>query len=70
MGFGGPHSRAIACSMCGDMFFPASLKFHEKACVLKQAAFELPCPTCDKVFLRCAPPHTRGRGSGTPWLAA
>jgi hypothetical protein len=52
MGFGGPHSRVIPCEMCGEMFFPASLKFHMKACVLKQASVEMPCPTCEKVFLR------------------
>ena len=29
------HRRAIPCSMCGKMFFPASLPFHQKACAKK-----------------------------------
>ena len=46
------HRNAIACSICGKMFFPASLKFHEKACIKAAAFIEIPCSHCDQPFLR------------------
>ena len=39
----------VICSMCGGKFFPASLKFHEKACKKKQQYLEIPCSYCDEM---------------------
>jgi hypothetical protein len=44
------HRRAVSCVMCGKMFFPASLKHHQKACAEKNAFVALPCPFCDVPF--------------------
>lgn len=41
------HRRAVACELCGGQFFPSSLPFHQKQCVVKQQFVELPCPFCD-----------------------
>lgn len=41
------HSRAVLCELCGKQFFPSSLPFHQKQCVVKQQFMELPCPHCD-----------------------
>lgn len=38
--------RAVACSLCGQMFFPASLKFHQKTCKEKQERAAIDCPYC------------------------
>mmetsp|Transcript_72636 Transcript_72636/g.166629 ORF Transcript_72636/g.166629 Transcript_72636/m.166629 type:complete len:911 (-) Transcript_72636:231-2963(-) len=46
------HSRAVACPTCGGKFFPRSLPFHAKSCAKKSALVELPCPFCDKLFVR------------------
>ncbi|KAF4695388.1 hypothetical protein FOZ60_004879 [Perkinsus olseni] len=43
----GPHRRAVPCPSCGQHFFPQSLRFHLKSCVVKQQHVELPCPFCD-----------------------
>eukprot|EP00959_Pyramimonas_sp_CCMP1952_P075489 1577756-Pyramimonas_sp.AAC.1 len=51
MGFG-PHARAESCEMCGERFFPSSLKFHQKVCAKKHMTTELPCPYCDRTFWR------------------
>ena len=50
---GAPAARAVACHICGKQFFPASLKFHVKACEKKQATIEVPCPFCDMDVRRC-----------------
>lgn len=52
MAFRGPPRRAITCKMCGQQFFPASMKFHVKACKKKQAAMPVPCPYCDVEYPR------------------
>eukprot|EP00657_Telonema_sp_P-1_P005023 TRINITY_DN22123_c0_g1_i1.p1 TRINITY_DN22123_c0_g1~~TRINITY_DN22123_c0_g1_i1.p1 ORF type:complete len:106 (+),score=34.58 TRINITY_DN22123_c0_g1_i1:49-366(+) len=41
------HRRAQPCDLCGQMFFPASMGFHRKACLQKQAVLPRPCPYCD-----------------------
>jgi hypothetical protein len=42
------------------MFFPASLRFHIKACKMKQANLEVPCPHCDVEVKRASlPQHLR-----------
>eukprot|EP00931_Biecheleriopsis_adriatica_P057904 TRINITY_DN34387_c0_g1_i1.p1 TRINITY_DN34387_c0_g1~~TRINITY_DN34387_c0_g1_i1.p1 ORF type:complete len:408 (+),score=52.59 TRINITY_DN34387_c0_g1_i1:44-1225(+) len=38
--------RTVPCEMCGQMFFPASLKFHQKACKEKMAKAIVECPYC------------------------
>lgn len=38
--------RAVACELCGQMFFPASLKFHQKTCQEKQAKTMTECAYC------------------------
>ncbi|KAF4676275.1 hypothetical protein FOL47_006431 [Perkinsus chesapeaki] len=43
----GPHRRAVPCPSCGQNFFPQSLRFHLKSCIVKQQHVELPCPFCD-----------------------
>jgi hypothetical protein len=47
------HRRAVACELCGQQFFPSSLPFHMKACVVKQQFVEVPCPNCDEPFRQC-----------------
>jgi hypothetical protein len=44
------HRRAVACDLCGQQFFPSSLPFHMKSCVVKQQYVEVPCPNCDEPF--------------------
>ena len=46
------HKRAVNCELCGKQFFPASLKFHMKACKVKMANLEIPCQFCDAPFKR------------------
>lgn len=52
-----PGKRAITCNMCGQQFFPASLKFHQKACAKKQAALLVPCGYCDAEYTRAELNH-------------
>ena len=40
---------AVLCKTCGGKFFAASLKFHMKACEIKQQSIEIPCPACDEM---------------------
>lgn len=47
------HRRAVACDLCGQQFFPSSLPFHMKACVVKQQYVDVPCPHCDEPFRQC-----------------
>ena len=47
------HSRSVACELCGQQFFPSSLPFHIKQCVVKQQFVEVPCPHCDTAVLNC-----------------
>ena len=42
------HRRAISCDLCGQQFFPSSLPFHMKQCLVKQQFVEVPCPYCDQ----------------------
>ena len=53
---GGP-PRTVQCGSCGQMFFPASLRFHVKACKKKQANLDVPCPHCDVEVKRAAMPR-------------
>lgn len=48
----GPARRAKPCPLCGEMFFPASLPFHMKACEKKQATQFVRCPFCSKDYRR------------------
>eukprot|EP00937_MAST-01D_sp_MAST-1D-sp2_P002286 g2286.t1 len=48
--------KAVACPICGQLFFPASLKFHVKACAAKHEAMEVPCQFCDAPFRRSEMP--------------
>mmetsp|Transcript_102374 Transcript_102374/g.180430 ORF Transcript_102374/g.180430 Transcript_102374/m.180430 type:complete len:877 (-) Transcript_102374:70-2700(-) len=41
-----PPSRAVPCNLCGQMFFPASLKFHMKTCQERQQKMIMECPYC------------------------
>jgi uncharacterized Zn-finger protein len=52
MALSGPAARAVQCPLCGDMFFPASMKFHLKACEKKQAATLVQCPYCSREYPR------------------
>ena len=45
-----PPPRAITCDLCGKQFFPASMKFHQKACAIRRANLEFPCSYCDRPF--------------------
>ena len=53
----GFHKRAITCELCGQQFFPSSLPFHLKSCVVKQQYVEVPCPHCDEPFRQCELQH-------------
>lgn len=48
----GRHTRAVPCPSCGQQFFPQSLRFHLKSCLVKQQHIELPCPFCDTPLKR------------------
>lgn len=39
--------RTVACELCGLLFFPCSLKFHQKACREKQLATNVECTYCN-----------------------
>ena len=51
------HRRAVSCDLCGQQFFPSSLPFHMKSCVIKQQYVEVPCPHCDEPFRQCDLQH-------------
>ncbi|CAN0410948.1 unnamed protein product [Scytosiphon promiscuus] len=45
------HRRAKTCRLCGQKYFPASLKFHVKVCAKKEEnRIELSCDHCNKRF--------------------
>ncbi|KAJ1490517.1 hypothetical protein T484DRAFT_1884231 [Baffinella frigidus] len=47
-----PPPRALACDLCGQMFFKASMPFHVKQCIVKSAAIQVPCPGCEIEYPR------------------
>ena len=51
------HKRAVQCELCGQQFFPSSLPFHMKSCVVKQQFVEVPCPHCDEAVRQCDLSH-------------
>eukprot|EP00929_Paragymnodinium_shiwhaense_P085233 TRINITY_DN4566_c0_g1_i2.p1 TRINITY_DN4566_c0_g1~~TRINITY_DN4566_c0_g1_i2.p1 ORF type:complete len:479 (+),score=89.12 TRINITY_DN4566_c0_g1_i2:205-1641(+) len=66
-----PHGRAVACPLCNEKFFPASLPFHQKQCEKRRAKRIVECPYCkiEVVQLQLAEhvkkcPKGRGRQVG------
>lgn len=74
---GPSRARAVPCELCGQMFFPASLKFHQKSCRTRLEKIIVQCPYCgmetpqaslDAHLRRCrvATAHSNGAGENGP----
>lgn len=38
---------AVPCLLCGQLFFSASMRFHQKQCAKRQCFVSVPCPNCE-----------------------
>lgn len=59
------HRRALPCDICGQQFFPSSLPFHMKQCLVKQKFVEVPCQFCDQAVRNCDMDRHLAKGCGS-----